>query len=147
MVEITGSYPPVGSADIADVERQLGFAMPAALKAFYLEHNGGRPRPNLFPAHDDFFEVHIFLPIKSGNPKLGLERTYDLLVRQTSEFPRDFLPFASDQGGDHFMVSLRPVDEGAVFFNQSDYYDDPDRFVVFLAPTLQAFLDGLTDGD
>lgn len=142
---LSNSFPPLGDTGIRRVERRLGIALPEDLAAFYRAHNGGHLHPDLFVAGEDVFGVQIVLPMLSGNPNIGFEETYEALVRDTPEFPRGMIPFAAEEGGDYFVYSVRAADRGAILFNQSEYVDDPERFLVPLAPTLAAFLDGLTD--
>ncbi len=73
--------------------------------------------------------------MQTKNNNINFEETYEDLVLNTKEFPRGFIPFAAEQGVDYFLYSLRPQDQGSIFFNQSDYYDDPSRFLVFLSST------------
>jgi hypothetical protein len=43
------------------------------------------------------------------------------------------------------MYSVNPESFGSIMFNQPEYYDDDERYVLFLAPTLRAFIDSLTE--
>lgn len=147
MAEVVDSHPPLTTADIEEVERRIGAVLPADLRDFYLRHNGGHLVPPCFVDDDGVLEVQLVLYMKSGNASSGFEETYEGLVLNTPEFPRGFIPFAVDQGGDYFLFSIRKEDYGSISFNQSEYYDDPERFVIFLAPSLKAFLDGMTDED
>ena len=83
--------------------------------------------------------------MNTGDKGSSFERTYEILVGQTPEFPRGYIPFASDSSGDLFMYSLKPESFGNIMFNQEEYYGDEDRFVLFLAPTLREFINSLTE--
>ena len=81
------------------------------------------------------------------NKASNFEWVYELMVNQTPEFPRGYIPFASDEGGDLFMYSVEPDSFGNIMFNSHEDYGDDDRFVVFLAPTLREFINSLSELD
>lgn len=53
-----------------------------------------------------------FIPFKYGSA--SIERTYKDLV---DDFPalKEFVPFADDQGGNCFLISMRKMDYGKVY--------------------------------
>ena len=145
MVVFEETASPLSELDIKRVEHQLGIRLPQDLKEHYLLHNGGRPRPRFFVKDGEAYDVDQFLSMNTGAKGSSFERTYVILVNQTPEFPRGYIPFADDSSGDHFMYSVNPESFGNIMFNQSDYYGDDDRYVVFLAPTLREFINSLTE--
>ena len=142
MVNFSRTGQPLSLKDIEEVEKGLGFSLPGDLRNFYLSHNGGRPNPRFFFKDEDWYGVHQFLAMKDDG-KAGFEETYRILVLLTPEFPRGFIPIAVDEGGDYFLYCIEGGDYGKIFFNQSDYIDDPERFVVFLAENLISFIAAL----
>jgi cell wall assembly regulator SMI1 len=136
---------PLSELDIMRVERRLGVRLPEDLKEHYFMHNGGQPRPRFFVKDGEAYEVRKFLPMNRGDKGSSFENTYVMMVDQTPEFPRGYIPFASDGMGELFMYSLKPDSFGSIMFNDSEYYGDDDRFVVFLAPSLKEFIDSLTE--
>ena len=143
MVVFEGTASPLSELDIDRVERRLGIHLPQDLKEHYLVHNGGRPRPRFFIKGGEPYGVHEFLPMNTGDT--SFEHSYVMLVVRTPEFPRGYLPFAYDEGGDYFLYSVKPESFGNIMFNQQDYYGDDERFVVFLAPSLREFINSLTE--
>ena len=145
MVVFEQTASPLSEVDIKRVERRLGIHLPKDLREHYLLHNGGRPRPCSFVKDGEAYDVEKFLPMNTGDKGLSFEDTYVMMVDQTPEFPRGYIPFASDGMGELFMYSLKPDSFGNIMFNDSEYYGDDDRYVVFLAPTLREFIDSLTE--
>ena len=145
MVVFEKTASPLSELDIKRVERRLGICLPRDLREHYLLHNGGGPRPRFFVKDGEAYDVDEFLSMNTGDENSGFEDTYVLLVDQTPEFPRGYIPFASDSSGDLFMYSVKPDSFGNIMFNQHEYYGDDDRYVVFLAPTLREFIDSLSE--
>lgn len=145
MVVFEGTASPLSEVDIKRVERRLGIHLPQDIKEHYLLHNGGQPRPRFFVKDGEAYDVDQFLSMNTGASGSSFERTYVMLVDQTPEFPRGYIPFADDSSGDLFLYSVRPDSFGNITFNQHEYYGDDDRYVVFLAPTLKEFIDSLSE--
>jgi cell wall assembly regulator SMI1 len=145
MVTFSRIRPPLTQADLASVEKRLGVILPADLKDHYLRHNGGRPAPRFFEKNDEWYGVHQFLTMIHGDHNTGFEETYRDLALDNPLFPAGVIPFAVDEGGDYFAYSVRPESYGQILFVQSDYFQEPDRYLVFLSPSLANFLDALAD--
>lgn len=143
MVAFERTASPLSELDIKRVEHRLGIHLPQDLKGHYLLHNGGRPRPRFFIRDGEPYGVHGFLPMNTGDE--SFEHSYVMLVDRTPEFPRGYIPFAYDEGGDYFLYSVKPESFGNIMFNQQEYYGDDDRFVLFLAPSLREFINSLTE--
>lgn len=142
-MKFLNTKPSISSADLDSVDKILGFPLPQDLRDHYLRFNGGHPVPSLFPKDDELYGVNDFLPIKHGMRGESFEDTYRSVVVGNELFPRHLIPFACDGGGDYFCYSMKPTEMGAIYFHQSDYYDDPERALVFLAKDLRTFLDSL----
>jgi cell wall assembly regulator SMI1 len=146
MVVFERTKPPLSELDIKRVENRLGIRLPQDLKEHYLRHNGGTPHPQFFPKDGDAYEVKKFLPMNIEDP-IGttFEDTYVMMVDQTPDFPRGVIPFADDPSGDMFLYSVRPESFGNIMFISHEDYEDPDRYILFLAPTLKQFINSLTE--
>lgn len=127
------------------MERRLNLWLPPDLKRHYLTYNGGRPVPRLFVKDGEAYGVHQFLRMVHGDRDTGFEESYQSLVLDNPLFPTGVIPFAYDEGGDYFVYSVRPESHGQILFVQGDYFEAPDRYVVFLSPSLAAFLDALKE--
>lgn len=145
MVVFERTASPLSAADIIRVERRLGVHLPRDIKEHYLLHNGGQPRPRFFVKDGEPYGVHQFLAMNTGNRTSSFEDAYVMLVDQTPEFPRGYVPFAYDESGDYFLYSMKPDSFGKIMFNEQEYFGDDDRFVVFLAPTLREFINSLSE--
>jgi hypothetical protein len=145
MVTFSKTRQPPTQADLASVERRLGVILPADLKDHYLGHNGGRPAPRFIEKNGEWYGVHYFLPMANGDAEDSFEASYGDLVLDNPLFPGGVIPFAVDEGGDYFVYSARLESYGNILFVQSDYFEEPDRYVVFLSPSLEAFLGALAE--
>lgn len=132
--------PTPTARDFDAVAELLGFPLPQDLREHYSRFNGGHPVPSLFPKDGELYQVHDFFPIKYGH---SLEEAYRNVVVGNNLFPSYLIPIACDPGGDLFCYSVKPTQAGAIYIHQSDYYDDPERAVVFLSKDLASFLDAL----
>lgn len=145
MVVFERTAPPLSELDIERVERRLGVRLPQDLREHYLLHKGGTPRPRFFVKDGEAYDVECFYPMNTAAKEPSFEETYVMMVDQTPEFLRGYIPFASSSGGDMFIYSVRPESFGNIMFNQHEYFGDDDRYVVFLAPTLREFINSLSE--
>jgi cell wall assembly regulator SMI1 len=145
MVVFERTAPPLSELDIERVERRLGVRLPQDLREHYLLHNGGTPRPRFFVKDGEAYDVVCFHSMNPGDKESSFERIYEILVDLTPEFPRGYIPFADSSGGDLFIYSVNPESFGNIMFYQHEYFEDDDRYVVFLAPTFREFIDSLTE--
>ncbi|EBR8266260.1 SMI1/KNR4 family protein, partial [Salmonella enterica subsp. enterica serovar Durham] len=92
-----------------EFERYFSKKFPDSFRNFYLENNGGylaesaHPSPLLFSG---------FISIKYG--KVPIEKTYQDLIDDFLEL-KDMVPFADDEGGNCFLLSLRDKDYGKIY--------------------------------
>jgi cell wall assembly regulator SMI1 len=145
MVVFERTAPPLSELDIKRVEKRLGVRLPQDLREHYELHNGGRPRPQFFLAYEDAYDVDNFFSMNTDAKGTSFEETYSLLVDKSPEFPWGYIPFADDSSGDLFVYSVRPESYGNIMFISHEDHEDPDRYVVFLAPTLKEFINSLTE--
>ena len=145
MVVFERTAPPLSELDIERVERRLGVRLPQDLREHYLLHNGGRPRPRFFVKDGEAYDVRYFYPMNAQVKVPIFEETYVMMVDQTPEFPRGYIPFASDGTGDLYMYSVKPESFGNIMINQHECFGDDDQYVVFLAPSLREFISSLTE--
>ncbi len=144
MVTFKGTHHSLTSAEIAQVEANLGFRLPDEFYKHYLRYNGGRPTPGCFKKDGEWYCVEDFFPLNEKIAGNSFEEIYRVVLL-TPEFPGNFVPFASDDGGNCYVFSARNDDFGTIYLSQQDYFNDPDRCVVFIADTLDSFLAALTN--
>lgn len=145
MVVFEKTASPLSELDIKRIENRLRIRLPQDLKEHYLLHNGGTPRPRFFVKDDEAYDVDCFFPMNTSGNGVSFEQTYVMMVYQTPQFPRGYIPFADTTGAGFFMYSVNPESFGSIMFNQPEYYGDDERYVLFLAPTLKEFLESLTE--
>ncbi|WP_105610892.1 SMI1/KNR4 family protein, partial [Cronobacter malonaticus] len=100
--------------DLVEVEKKFNWKFPKAFKEFYLSHNGGELADEY--ADNDFL-LSGFIPFKYGYAPI--ETTYKDLIDDFPEL-KDFVPFADDQGGNCFLISMRKQDYGKVYISLMD---------------------------
>jgi cell wall assembly regulator SMI1 len=108
--------PALDEEQIAQAERQLGVSLPSDYRDFLLAHNGGHPRPNVFPLFGnksgDQAMLEWFFGIHSGeNYNLMDEASYF-----RDRVPRNLLPIAADPGGNLICLSVSGPDRGIIYF-------------------------------
>ena len=118
---------PATAADLAAIEQEYQFTLPADYKAHLLVNNGGWPTRKVFVqqlADGGQVERKIsdFKSVKYG--PLKLERSLALLHDQLHP---DLVPFASETGGDLFVLSVGPEDYGSVYYVSHEAYKPPKK--------------------
>jgi hypothetical protein len=110
--------PSLTRADVATVEKRLGFELPEDLVKHYLKHNGGQPQKRYFDdAQGHEYGVHQFKPIMHKTSLPTIEDTYELVCVQKGLIPRERLPFAVNGGGDFFCIDRQTQE---IFFHAMD---------------------------
>jgi hypothetical protein len=143
MSEFLRTLQALSEHDFKEVEESLGFGLPPDLREHYAQANGGVPKKNVFRKGDESFRVLAFLPIKYGEPGYTLEETYRRIVQANPFFPVYLVPMAVDAFGDFYCFSRRKEDYGKIYCYRNEYFDEPERAVIYLAPNLDNFLGSL----
>src|SRR5262245_19529673 len=102
MVEFIDCEPAATEDQIRELERSIGFSLPARLRGLFLESNGGHPVPNVFRDGVNDADVEELLALHGG--RASVQAAYDVLVRSKMLVPRHFVPFARTPAGDCFFV-------------------------------------------
>jgi hypothetical protein len=132
--------PSVGSSDLDAAEITMGISLPPDLRQHYLKYNGGRPVKTCYPFGAELYEVRWFYPIKHGDPESTLEATYR---RVSKVLPIRMIPFTDDSGGNLYCYSTAGPTMHSICYWDHEQYNTPNHGVTVLAPSLQAFLEGL----
>lgn len=107
--------------------------LPASFLDLYLKNNGGHPHKN---KDGNPFMLGGFNPVKYGD--LPIEQLYRDLVESFGEL-RNMVPFAYDDGGNSFLLSLKSDDSlGKVFIFFMD-----DKEVALVSGSFSEFLEEL----
>lgn len=144
--------PPPTDELIAEVQRELGYVLPAAYVAMMRLHNGGIPRRRCHPTKvpTSWASDHVAL---SGILGIGRDKSHSLCGSLGSEFmveewayPRIGVYFADCPAAGHDMLVMDyracgPSGEPSVAHvdQELDYRITP------LAPDFESFVRGLTD--
>lgn len=139
-MRIVESEAPITELDLDRAEQRMGVVLPDDLRDFLLRSNGGIPIPDCYRRGDEYYAVNCFVPLLG--PDDGIEEALRVL-RSDERSPPNVIPIADDPNGDIFVYSTDPATFGQIMFIQGDYFDDPDEFVVPLAPSLDFFLKSL----
>ncbi|WP_046228067.1 SMI1/KNR4 family protein [Paenibacillus dauci] len=119
--------------DLQDLEEQLGRPLPDSFKQYYLQYNGG-----FLPEDGEGNALIVggFDSIRYG--ELPAEKLYADLLESFAELELLF-PFAYDQGGNCFLLSLKPsTDYGRIYIWLMDLQelafviDSFDDFLIYL---------------
>lgn len=140
VTQIRDPFPagPTSDADLAALERHVGYPLPAEYRRFLLEHNGGRPEPDAFPIDTGLGEqediVMCLFPARPPdlgavevNDFQGLRRwpvhcAFDDLWSDLENLYAEagitdpLLPVGTDGSGNYFCLVLDGPRSGAVVF-------------------------------
>jgi cell wall assembly regulator SMI1 len=150
-VRFEDERPPAPLTEVVALERALrerGWTLPADYKAFLARRDGGRPvEGSVFRFRDGDRERRSFVnnflgvrPAPDGDLLREVELTGDLL-------PKGVLPIAGDPVGNVICIDARGGGDGPVlFWDHEQVPEEPDESNLHeIAPTFEAFLDGLED--
>ena len=120
------------SADVASLQRALGFSLPDAYVTFVLENDGALPEPNIFRVSDSNDSgVTGFVPVKEV---LKLRAYLDGI-------PRGAFPVAWAECGDHVLIDVG--EGGAVYYRDHEIEGPLER----IAADFNSFLSALKPFD
>lgn len=142
MVTISDSEDPITREELDDFLATVSGNVPASYQDFMLSNNGGSPSPDVFKSSEDDtgLLVHQFYSIKYGDLLVeNLLKIYHDLGR-----PDYLLPFASDEGGNHFCINLKEGASGEICMF---YTDGASDVPIPIASSFDAFLAGITEPD
>ena len=162
--EYLGTNQAPATADFEALEVKYSFKLPEEYKAHLLQHNGGRIRGGAMfqqPATEDGARPQRRLR-NFKSVRYGTSTVEKALENMRDELHDDLVPFASESGGDVFVLSVGPKDYGSIYYLAHEFYTPPEyeydeetdestppapldygSGVHFLAPSFTAFLDGL----
>ncbi len=124
------SEHPLTPADLDELEKLYNWKFPESFRQLYLQYNGGYLPDEWMERNEIIFGG--FDSIRYG--ELTAEQIYKNLIES---FPQliDLFPFAYDQGGHSFLLSLRAKDYGMIYvflMDGEELVDVSDTFDEFL---------------
>lgn len=146
---ISTKFPPATPEEIQKAEQSMGIEIPEEYRQFLLKYNGGRPKPDVFPIHNNpVGDKGIMSNFFSVN-----ESDYDSLQKIWKIFkdriPSGYLPIAHDVGGNLLCMKLSGDDNGSIYFwdheMELEYENPNDIPMYFVASSLNELLNRLTE--
>jgi len=133
---------PIQLEDLIVIEKELKIKFPDKFKEHYLKYNGGYPEKRFFVWEKNVTtRINTFFTIKHED--LGsLESTYKDLVILEKYLPEGIVPFACDDGGNFFCISLRNRDYDHVYYCDNNHYNviDNEEYLTLLTNSFNDFL-------
>jgi cell wall assembly regulator SMI1 len=133
---------------LKEAEDELDVSFTQDFKDHYVKYNGGYPAKRYYLWPDGAkTRINHFFSIRYENIT-SLEKVYADLFVIESTLPIGFLPFAADDGGDFFCISMLPETYNAVFFCDTHHYDPEafENYFTLLSGSFNDFIENLVDG-
>ena len=133
--------------ELEEAEEQIGVSFTQDFRNHYERYNGGYPvkRYFLWPSGDKTRINHFFSIKHKGFTQL--EEAYTDLFVFEQILPVGLLPFASDDGGDFFCISMLPDSYNRVFFCDMHHYDaeNIEKYCTLISNSFNDFIENLVD--
>lgn len=145
---------PVTDAVVQDVERRLGFKLPASYVAMMRHQNGGIPKRSCFPTREatswakDHIAVHGFYSIGHRKRHSLLGELGGTFMQEDWGYPKFGICICDCPSAGHDMVMLDYREHGPTGEPSVVHVDQESNFrVTFLARDFEAFIRGLVHPD
>ncbi|MDD1980303.1 SMI1/KNR4 family protein [Pseudomonas asiatica] len=112
MLDLEGSESSIDVGDFSEIETLANGKLPILFKEIYLRNNGGFPGITEVEGDEYVFSINGFNSVKFG--ELPIEKLMQEYNAQDKAL-HGYVPFAYDDGGNSFMLSLREEDAGTVY--------------------------------
>ncbi|MEB6587834.1 SMI1/KNR4 family protein [Pseudomonas asiatica] len=112
MLDLEESESSIDMGDFSQIELLAGGKLPLLFKSIYLKNNGGFPEATEVEGDEYVFSINGFNPIKFG--RLPIEKLMQEYAGQNNEL-KGYVPFAYDDGGNSFMLTLKKENAGVVY--------------------------------
>ena len=123
-------------AEITAFEQQYEIELPETFKQHYLQYNGGYPPYEYLKGADHIFTINGFYPIKYG--RLTIEKLISDYQKSGINLTKA-IPFAYDNGGNIYLLSVEKSTCGQVFIMEAESEDNKKNLLV--AKSFTHFLD------
>lgn len=112
MLNLEEPESSIDMGDFTQIELLARGKLPSLFKKIYLKNNGGFPEATEVEGDEYVFSINGFNSIKFG--RLPIEKLMQEYASQDGNF-EGYVPFAYDDGGNSFMLSLKDEDAGVVY--------------------------------
>jgi len=131
---------------IKSLEKEWGITIPVELLDFFIKINGGAPELNTYKnENNETYILHEFLYVGSREKEGSFEDVVKYLIIEMEVMPKYLIPFANDEGGDFYCISTKKESYGKVYFFWSEFCDDLDRAIEYVAPSFGDFLNKMQE--
>lgn len=106
----------LAESEVAAFEKDLGTTLPEGYRQFLLEHNGGRPEPDVIDIEGlpgGSADVQVFFGLGCSIESSNLD--WNLAMFRT-QFHEDLLPIACDSGGCIYCISIHGARCGSIVY-------------------------------
>lgn len=139
--------PPVSSAQLDAIEKELGIFLPESYRSFLLAHNGGQPVPNTFQFVDGktIEVIGWFFSIQNEDDGLvSIAKAYQNYLH------RELLPIAADPFGNLICIGVKGSHAGQIYFwlHESELPRNtplPNAECRLVAPSFDEFISGFVE--
>jgi len=122
--------------EIQQFENEFQIKLPNELKELLLKYNGGVLNNEMKD-----YAFGLLFPINYGVNTMN--DVIDTLQITEQHIPREYIPFADDQGGNIFTISTKIEDYGNIYYWEMDVGEPRKNFV---ANSLEEFFTGKSEG-
>ncbi|PIT14509.1 SMI1/KNR4 family protein [Snodgrassella alvi] len=119
--------------ELEEFSKYFDKEIPLSFINFYIKFNGGYPPEN---GEHNFFLLGGFNPIKYGD--LTIEDIYANLIDEFSNL-KYMIPFAYDEGGNCFLLSLKDKNYGEIYIWLMD-----EKELVLVSESFDCFINKLS---
>ena len=152
--------PPLTDQDIAAMERELGVSLPSDYVAFLRKHNGGRPKPIMFPIYDEVYNEEPAAGASSykkgvlsffvGISKDDYNDLLNFAKLSEDRVPPEVLPIGRDVFGNLICLAVAGPNRGKVYWwfheEEADEGEPPTyNNIYFVADSFTELLNSLTE--
>ncbi|MEK7414693.1 MAG: SMI1/KNR4 family protein [Planctomycetota bacterium] len=147
-IEMTKPQAPVEQQALASLEKLLGAPIPDDYKRFVMLQNGGWSHDYRMTYQDSHFttpqtlSIYRWLPVGRLRKQTGIPGVEEVLDHMSDVVPPMMFPFAADDSGDPILLALSPLENGSVYFLNSQA--PPTKSMSRLADSFTDFINGLT---
>jgi cell wall assembly regulator SMI1 len=138
-------------SEINAIEKDLNIIFPKDFAEHYLLYNGGIPVNCRYYIEDNDVDtsVSLFYPLKNHFENIEhdtIEETY-LKFIEKGILPINFIPFASDWGGNQFCIDIK--NNGTVYMVYMDLGNplETENAIIKIANNFNSFLENLEEDD
>ncbi len=124
---------PISKLEFDEFTAFIGSTPSEYFRDFYLTNNGGILEESI--TEDNIFLLNSFLSIKNG--EATIEDTYKQLIKGEPELV-NLIPFAYDDCGNLFVLSIRNKDHGLIYLWLTD-----EKELVLLSNSFEIFITDL----